>query len=224
MNALHMLKKYASRKTLAAGVESTARRATAESSRRDRLALQASRAGACGRAVKRDVEDQATQRAFVKQELASAKGMQFFTSELPGHALIEALMELKYEIEVRGGDNAPEHIALMRQTLGSVVRATNAVVPKIPQWFIPSYGLDFPDWYFGSGTWGTVHRGTWRARPVVITKLLMWSEHLQRSSAKNLKIWSQLTHPHILKLYGGNVSISVYFVKTRRWELSRLLS
>lgn len=56
-------------------------------------------------------EDQATQCAFVQQELASVKGMQSIISELRGgYTLIEALTELKYEIEVRGGNNTPEHI------------------------------------------------------------------------------------------------------------------
>lgn len=218
-NALDVLEKYASRKTLSRLASSRVlveqlRKLHAEiDSLCKLLELEPAEELSSAMWKKQLEEDQAIQCALVQQELASVKGMQSITSELPDHALIEALMEFKYEIEFRGGDNAPGHIALMRQALESVVRATNAVVPKVPQWFIPSYDLDFPVGHFDSGTWGIVYRGAWRARRVVIKQLLMWSEHLQRSTAKDLKIWSRLTHPHILKLYGGNhVSQPVYFV------------
>ncbi|GAB9470581.1 Serine/threonine protein kinase [Globisporangium polare] len=156
-------------------------------------------------------KDQLIQREQMQQLVNNTH---LIASELRGGALVEALTEIKYEIEVKGDSNAPEHVDLMRQTFMSVVRTSKAKVPRIPKWFIPRDDVHCPEEYFDIGSYGTVHRGTWgKGTHVVIKRLLMDSDGAQKTFFKEVELWSQLDHPHVIKLYGGcHVSMPVFFV------------
>ncbi|TYZ62836.1 hypothetical protein PybrP1_002052 [[Pythium] brassicae (nom. inval.)] len=73
-------------------------------------------------------QDQKIQRELMQQLVNNTH---LISSELHGGALVEALTELKYEIEVKGQNQSPEQVALMRQTFMSVVRTSKAKVPKL---------------------------------------------------------------------------------------------
>lgn len=155
-------------------------------------------------------QDQKIQRDLMQQLVNNTH---LISSELHGGALVEALTELKYEIEVKGSNQAPEQVALMRQTFMSVVRTSKAKVPKVPKWFIPRDDVSCPDEYFDIGSYGTVHRGTWNRVKVVIKRLLMDSEAAQKTFLRETELWADFEHPHIIKLYGGcHVSTPVFFV------------
>ncbi|GAB9470071.1 Tkl protein kinase [Globisporangium polare] len=83
-------------------------------------------------------------------------------------------------------------------------------------WLLPLNELIFNESdTIGEGAFGAVYKGMWLDTPVVV-KFMGYEEDHGKSSTRlflhEVKIWHQLNHPHIVKLYGANHLGKRYFV------------
>ncbi|RLN76291.1 hypothetical protein BBJ28_00024828 [Nothophytophthora sp. Chile5] len=157
---------------------------------------------------------------------ALADNAQLLHDEKGGPEFMEGLFMLKFEVDYKASDYktdqfAPDHLALMGRVLSKLTRLSSVSLPKIPEWFIPRDDVDFNDRdFFDCGSYGTVHRGTWRkgatrgkGAKVVIKCLLVDEENAKLSFLKETEVWRQLDHPHVIKLYGAcHVGTPAFFV------------
>ncbi|KAG1689085.1 hypothetical protein DVH05_002854 [Phytophthora capsici] len=137
----------------------------------------------------------------------------------------EGLFMLKFELDFKA-DQYNDEISsqlfqLVRRTFNKLLRMSNVELPVIPDWFIPSDDVDFDTKNsFDCGSYGSVHRGTWskgaaggKGAKVVVKCLLVDDDEAKDSFYKEVDVWRQLDHPHVLKLYGAcHVSSPAFFV------------
>lgn len=74
-----------------------------------------------------------------------------------------------------------------------------------PPWFIPMHELKFRrEDYITAGSFGAVYRGHWLGTPVVV-KLMGYEEEATGLDLflHELRVWYQLNHPHVIKLFGA---------------------
>ncbi|KAH8091804.1 kinase-like domain-containing protein [Cristinia sonorae] len=62
----------------------------------------------------------------------------------------------------------------------------------------------------GKGGYGTVYRGSWNGALVAVKEL--HTDIRNESAMREMRIWKDLKHPHILTLYGGSVSSKSSFL------------
>ncbi|OWY92464.1 Serine/threonine protein kinase [Phytophthora megakarya] len=147
---------------------------------------------------------------------ALANNKQVLVSEKGSISFMEGLFMLKFELDYKADQYtadsiATEHLQLMRRTLTKLVRMSNVKLPSIPDWFIPRDDVEFDaDASFDCGSYGSVHRGTWtngatggKGAKVVIKCLLVDDDAAKESFYKEVDVWRQLDHPHVLKFYGA---------------------
>lgn len=76
----------------------------------------------------------------------------------------------------------------------------------VPEWFVPHYEVAFDAFQsFSKGAFGSVHHGEWMGSRVVVKKVFA-DEHSAAATAgfrKEVEIWFQLYHPHVLRLFGA---------------------
>ncbi|KAG1704875.1 hypothetical protein DVH05_004904 [Phytophthora capsici] len=83
----------------------------------------------------------------------------------------------------------------------------------LPEWFLPPYEVDsrMEQKTLGSGAFGSVHESTWLDSPVVIKRVLRSSTRGAKNTPSDgeaifkheADIWSSLTHPHVIALFGA---------------------
>ncbi|RLN90386.1 hypothetical protein BBJ28_00016331 [Nothophytophthora sp. Chile5] len=165
-------------------------------------------------------------RKKLQEMQALADNAQLLHDEKGGPEFMEGLFMLKFEVDHKASDyktdqSAKDHVTLMRRVLNKLTRLSRVSLPKIPEWFIPRDDVDFNDQdFFDCGSYGTVHRGTWRkgatrgkGAKVVIKCLLVDEEDAKQSFLKETEVWRQLDHPHVIKLYGAcHVGTPAFFV------------
>jgi hypothetical protein len=165
-------------------------------------------------------------RAKVEEFEALVNSNEVLTAEKGSTSFVEGLFMLKFELEHKATEYATDevaelHLQLMRRTLVKLLRMSNVKLPAVPDWFIPSDDVEFDeDMSFDCGSYGSVHRGTWskgapggKGAKVVIKCLLVDDDAAKESFYKEVDVWRQLDHPHVLKLYGAcHVSSPAFFV------------
>lgn len=161
-------------------------------------------------------EEERRQSAFMELLIQDAVENIISSSKMSSRSLLAALMELKYEIETQEAVNTPEHLKLMRWVLESIVSVTTLRAPPVvPKWFIPSYEVECPSECFAKGSYTLAHCGTLgrRATSVVVKHLHVVHNQVEQSFVQEIERWSQLSHPHVIKLYGGNhLAIPMFLV------------
>ncbi|ETP24252.1 serine/threonine protein kinase [Phytophthora nicotianae CJ01A1] len=157
---------------------------------------------------------------------ALANNNQVLTAEKGSTSFMEGLFMLKFELNYKADKYrtdaiAEHHLQLMRRTLNKLLRMSNVKLPAIPEWFIPRDDVDFnANMSFDCGSYGSVHRGMWskgatggKGAKVVIKCLLVDNDAAKESFYKEMDVWRQLDHPHVLKFYGAcHVSSPAFFV------------
>lgn len=137
-------------------------------------------------------------------------------TELACHSLEEAMMKLRYEIDVKAKENSREHIELMERTLRRLAESGHrAVSPSVPRWYVHRDAVEFTAQPFGLGAFGAVHKGKWgEAKTEVVVKCLHRDiTHVPTSFVKKAGIWKELEHRNVLKMYGAcHTSTPVFFV------------
>ncbi|RLN37887.1 hypothetical protein BBJ28_00007427 [Nothophytophthora sp. Chile5] len=161
------------------------------------------------------------------EKLQSIAGTaQVLHSEKSSPGFVEGLFMLKYELDHKASDysidmDGREYLALMERVVNRFTRLSNVTLPTIPEWFIPRDDalFDVQD-FFDCGSYGSVHRGTWRKgasrgkdAQVVIKCLLVDDDEAKESFLKETQVWHRLDHPHVVKLYGAcHVGTPAFFV------------
>ncbi|KAF1318787.1 Tkl protein kinase, partial [Globisporangium splendens] len=78
--------------------------------------------------------------------------------------------------------------------------------PSQPPWFIALHELKYRrEDYITSGSFGAVYHGQWLGTPVVV-KLMGYEDDSESGLdlfLHELRVWYQLSHPHIIKLFGA---------------------
>ncbi|KAG3017799.1 hypothetical protein PC128_g7898 [Phytophthora cactorum] len=157
---------------------------------------------------------------------ALTNNQQVLAAEKGSTSFMEGLFMLKFELDYkadkyRTDDIAKHHLQLMRRTLTKLLRMSSVKMPAIPDWFIPRDDVDFDaEMSFDCGSYGSVHRGMWskgatggKGAQVVIKCLLVDDDAAKESFYKEVDVWRQLDHPHVLKFYGAcHVSSPAFFV------------
>lgn len=128
--------------------------------------------------------------------------------------VVESLAIMKYEIEYNGTRHSPEEMEVLKTAYTAVKGSAGAEVPEIPRWFVSSDDIEFDAKKpFALGAYGSAHRGTWKKARVVIKRLLTDSDAARKSFFKEVEVWKQLDHPHVVKLYGAcHVTRPAFFV------------
>ncbi|KAL3659253.1 hypothetical protein V7S43_015831 [Phytophthora oleae] len=126
----------------------------------------------------------------------------------------EGLAWIKYELEQKKEENEPEHRVLLAQTIRKLLRTSGAKMPKTPKWFIRSDDVEFEVVDEESGTFGSVHRGTWgKGTNVILKTLLIDDARSKKSFFKEVGVWQELNNPHVIRLFGAcHVSKPAFFV------------
>ncbi|GAB9470568.1 Serine/threonine protein kinase [Globisporangium polare] len=133
-------------------------------------------------------------------------------SDLSGSALVEALTELRFEIDSHA-DDSEESIASLAQVLAEVVKLTGATIPDIPVWFVRRDDVVLLGEALGIGSFGEVYRGVWRGQEVCVKQLYVDTAETQRDFLKETAVWHDLSHPNIVKMHGGcHVGSPLFFV------------
>ncbi|CAK5265672.1 unnamed protein product [Mycena citricolor] len=108
---------------------------------------------------------------------------------------------------VCGGLTADNHDMLDREFLESGIDALRRLSKPgelgLPSWTITRYEVDL-DERIGMGFFSDVHRGLWRGRVVAIKVLAECTP--QKLFLKEIGIWKELKHPHVLELYGASAA------------------
>ncbi|KAK1942447.1 Tyrosine-protein kinase Srms [Phytophthora citrophthora] len=134
--------------------------------------------------------------------------------EVQSPQFTEGLAWIKYELEQKHNENQPEHRELLQQTICKLLRTSGAKMPKAPAWFIRSDDVEFDVVDEKSGTFGSVHWGTWgKGATVVLKTLLIDDVKSKKSFFKEVEVWKDLNNPHVIRLYGAcHVSTPAFFV------------
>jgi hypothetical protein len=85
-----------------------------------------------------------------------------------------------------------------------------------PRWYLALRDVQFKQTdSIGEGAFGTVYKGTWNGTPVVV-KFMGYEEDAGTVSTRlflhEVRVWHELNHPHIIKLFGANHCDKRYFV------------
>ncbi|KAF1334269.1 Serine/threonine protein kinase, partial [Globisporangium splendens] len=85
-----------------------------------------------------------------------------------------------------------------------------------PPWYLALRDVHFKQTdSIGKGEFGTVYKGTWLDSPVVV-KFMGYEEDPGTVSTRlflhEVRVWHELNHPHIIKLFGANHCDKRYFV------------
>ncbi|RLN84057.1 hypothetical protein BBJ28_00010754 [Nothophytophthora sp. Chile5] len=129
----------------------------------------------------------------------------------------DAVMSLKFEVEERAARQTAETLTLLKSMLGTVLRASQTVVGKLPPWFFPSDDVDIEPMPFARGSFGTVHKGVWGAGARVAVKCLLVDgsevdERVQQQIETEINVWHQLNHPNVIKMFGASHVSSPPFI------------
>ncbi|KAJ8453996.1 hypothetical protein ONZ45_g19480 [Pleurotus djamor] len=112
----------------------------------------------------------------------------------------------------------------LRTASATLQRLSNNPSPEIPHWSVTSLEVNFdPDeeaTCIGRGGFGNIYKGEWNGLVVAVKE--MYSEDarmLDRSNMKailhEIKIWSRLTHPHVLPFYCACLEANKPFMVSR---------
>ncbi|GAB9476690.1 Serine/threonine-protein phosphatase 6 regulatory ankyrin repeat subunit, partial [Globisporangium polare] len=94
---------------------------------------------------------------------------------------------------------------------------TSASSAKAPSWYLALREVVFSEerYFIGKGAFGRVYKGSWLGTPVVV-KFMGYEEDPDTVTTKlflhEVRVWHQLDHPHIVKLYGASHVDKRYFV------------
>ncbi|DBA03859.1 TPA: hypothetical protein N0F65_004549 [Lagenidium giganteum] len=90
----------------------------------------------------------------------------------------------------------------MKQTLGKIASVSQIDVDGIPDWFISPDDIDYCSKPFTCGVSGALHRGKWGQGTRVVVKTLT-VEASMMNFVPPIALWHNLSHPHVLKLFGA---------------------
>ncbi|RLN97574.1 hypothetical protein BBJ28_00019752 [Nothophytophthora sp. Chile5] len=118
---------------------------------------------------------------------------------------IEAMVLLRCEKESYFSKYSTDELELLNVVFGYVANLSHAEVPHVPNWFIPPHEMDVAPESFTRGAFGSVHHGTWLGAHVAVKRLLnpVNDEHARKDLMNEIHIWSQLSHPYVVKLHGA---------------------
>ncbi|KAF1318807.1 Serine/threonine protein kinase, partial [Globisporangium splendens] len=115
--------------------------------------------------------------------------------------LVEAISLLQYEIVVHGGKYNQELLDLLQRSLDKLLMLSDDDVPDLPRWFVPPHDVDLTV-YAEVSECNHVNgliRGKWLGTDVMVVK----SQGSRDDFTEFVDLWSQMSHPNVLKLYGA---------------------
>jgi hypothetical protein len=123
----------------------------------------------------------------------------------------EAEHVIAYELSKRQSRYDGKDTVAMQKLLESVVKRESEAprqLRSVPEWFIPPYEVEIEPIPFSSGSFGSVHHGVWRGLHVVVKKISLSkdddrSENQRKAFFREVDVWFQLHHAHVLQLYGA---------------------
>ncbi|GMF38230.1 unnamed protein product [Phytophthora fragariaefolia] len=142
--------------------------------------------------------------------LASAKDNAVVLRDLVStRALLNAALTLKFEAQHRAARHDHEILECITLMAAAIATESQATISELPPRFIPSYELTFDIKPFSRGSFGSVHRGVWGAGTNVVVKHLFCEdmiidERMRPKLETELNILNQLSHPHIIKMFGAS--------------------
>lgn len=127
----------------------------------------------------------------------------------------EAMMLMQFGIAEKSKSRkfSKDEVTFMKKTRDAIAERSMFPIEELPPWYLPSEDVACPDEAFDEGTYGVVYRGTWNGTPVVIKRLLMTGDQVEKSFFREVKVWSTMNHPRVVKLWGAcHVSSPLFFV------------
>ncbi|KAG8980920.1 hypothetical protein FRB94_010320 [Tulasnella sp. JGI-2019a] len=126
---------------------------------------------------------------------------------------VEAMMAIQNSL-LRKLDNSPEQ-RLLKVGLKALQKSSGQKLPiKRPDWSITKFDIEIdPDGELGHGGFGSVKKGKW-GKVVVAIKEITGATNYEML-LKEIEVWSQLRHDHILPFYGASAEASPPFIVSR---------
>lgn len=154
--------------------------------------------------------DADSQRKFFKDVLIMRKDTLIVECQDPA-AQKEALTLLLFESSQRKAKYSADALELIKRITTYVAGFSRLGIPSLPKWFIPPHEVEYEMRPFAGGAYGSVHRGTWEGTGVAV-KLAFEDEESRALFLEEADIWTELHHPHLVKLYGACHVGNLFFV------------
>lgn len=123
---------------------------------------------------------------------------------------LEAMTNLMCERERHADRQSQQMLDMMQTMMATVARGSKTKIkPSLTPWYIPRADVEFEPVPFASGSFGSVHHGTWRAGTKVVVKCLLVEDSSFGATAQDkiiyeVSIWHNLNHPHVIKMFGAS--------------------
>lgn len=98
------------------------------------------------------------------------------------------------------------HAINLLEAQRQIVRTVDRKPNEIPAWFIDEIDMDICTIPFNGGSFGSVHTGKLKGADVVVKRLLpqnIPTAKGMKSFMKEVNVWHNLNHPHVIRLYGA---------------------
>lgn len=150
-------------------------------------------------------EDRQSHELFFKNSLEQLKCNPLLLQNefLDPKVQSETLTLLMFECENLNSKCTEEESNLIRRIFEFVKSFTKLEIPMVPNWFMPPHEVEFTPTSFASGSFGSVHLGTWLGASVVVKAVLRDNAQSRKSFLAEAEIWFKIKHQHVVSLFGA---------------------
>ncbi|KAG6377320.1 kinase-like domain-containing protein [Boletus reticuloceps] len=142
--------------------------------------------------------------------------------EQEGHAMAALERGLK-NAKITSEEDVPLEVQVMKTGLECIKTTTGRSVPKQNKWLITEYDLDFGG-TIGGGGFSTVSKARYKGTMVAVKILKdVGLKNMREALEREIDIWSELRHDHIVPFYGASTLTSPFYIVSRYMQNGNLV-
>ncbi|KAF8437938.1 kinase-like domain-containing protein [Boletus edulis BED1] len=142
--------------------------------------------------------------------------------EQEGHAMAALERGLK-NAKSTSDEDAPLEVQVMKKSLECIKATTGRNVPKHNKWLITEYDLDYGG-TIGGGGFSTVSKARYKGTMVAVKTLKdVGLKSMREALEREIDIWSELRHDHIVPFYGASTLTSPFYIVSRYMQNGNLV-
>ncbi|KAF8132412.1 kinase-like domain-containing protein [Boletus edulis] len=125
--------------------------------------------------------------------------------------------------KITSEEDAPLEVQVMKKSLECIKATTGRNVPKQNKWLITEFDLDFCG-TIGGGGFSTVSKAWYKGTMVAVKTLKdVGLKSTREALEREIDIWSELRHDHIVPFYGASTLTSPFYIVSRYMQNGNLV-